>query len=146
MIYYHMCVQKMEKLQQIINTQKAERQNLLKTSTGDTRHQKVLFSNSLFLFLSSVLSFSLFCVVFNKCVSAVGPRSLQDAGIAPGTTVTSAGKTQRLSASSARTPSARLTRRGRCAPGPRRDSCAARSTTSWRERTTRFRVTPLRQK
>lgn len=81
--------------------------------------------------------------LYSKC-----PRhssSLQAAGTAPGTTVTSAGKTQRPSASSAPTPSARLTRRGRCVPGLPQDSCAVRSTTSWTPRTTRIRMSTLRQ-
>lgn len=70
---------------------------------------------------------------------------LQAAGIAPGTTVTSAGKTPRPSASSAPTPSARLTRRGRCARGPPQVSCAVRSTTSWTAPTTRIRVSTQSQ-
>lgn len=68
---------------------------------------------------------------------------LQAAGTAPGTTVTSAGKTRRPSASSAPTPSARPTRRGRCARGPPQVSCAARSTTSWTAPTTRIPVSTL---
>lgn len=71
--------------------------------------------------------------------------SLQDAGTAPGTIVTSAGKTRRPSASSAPTPSARLTRRGRCVPGPPQDSCAVWSTTSLKDRTARIKASAPRR-
>lgn len=70
---------------------------------------------------------------------------LQAAGTAPGITVTSAGRTPWLSANCVQTPSARLTRRGCCVPGPPRDSCAARSTMSLRGRTTRPRPSALRR-
>lgn len=69
---------------------------------------------------------------------------LQDAGTAPGTTATSAGKTRRPSVSSAPTPSASLTRRGRCAPLLSRDSCAVRSTTSWRSPPAKVRMRDLK--
>ena len=78
-------------------------------------------------------------------VHIFGSCPLQAAGTAPGTTVTSVGKTRRPSVSCAPTPSARPTRRGRCAPGPPRGSCAAPSTTSWRGPTLRPRISAQRQ-
>lgn len=71
--------------------------------------------------------------------------SPQAAGTAPGTTATSVGKTRRPFVSFAPTPSARLTRRGRYVPGHPQDSCAVRSTMSWRVLTTRPGISAQRQ-
>lgn len=60
--------------------------------------------------------------------------------------MTSVGKTLKPSANSAPTLSARLTRRGRCVPGPPQDSCVVWSTKSWREATATPRISTRRRK